>query len=145
MKTIKKILLIDDSKAINRRNESLLKGTGLFEEIVTFSDPKEALSSLKNELKKGKTALPNIIFLDLEMPEMDGFNFLEDYIQLKEVIDSDFKPLVVIVSAHLDFKNFDKSKRYKTYGVLDHIKKPIDLEDINSLLEEHFQQLNTPS
>ena len=139
MEKIKKILLIDDSNAVNRRNESMLRARGLFDNILKYSNPKLAIESIKSEGN-----LPDIIFLDLQMPEMDGFNFLDQYIELEGVVETDYKPLIVIVSDHLGFENFDKSKYYKTYGVLEHIKKPVDKEDVLNLLEEHFEGFELP-
>lgn len=139
MNKIKNVVLIDDSRAINSRNESLLKDLNIFENIVKYTDSAEALEVIKDDLKKDKTALPDIIFLDLEMPEMDGFAFLEKYILIEEIVKSDYQPIVIIVTDHLNFRNFEKSKYYKSYGVLDQVKKPIDKEDVLALLDEHFE------
>jgi CheY-like chemotaxis protein len=138
MEKIKKVLLLDDSKAVNLRNVNLLKELNFCDDIVSLTDPREAIEYLSVGLENGN--LPNVIFLDLSMPEMDGFNFLDQYVQITKNANSNFKPHIVIVSDYLDFKNFDKSKEYKSYGVIDHIRKPIDKEDIANLLEEHFDE-----
>lgn len=138
MKRIKKVLLIDDSKAVNSRNESLLKEMNSEVEITSHSHPKKAIEYLEVSLDKDDEDLPDIIFLDLNMPEMDGFSFLDNYIEIEGISKSDFKPLVVILSAHLEYENFEKSKTYKKYGVLAHVKKPMDKDDIQDLLDEYF-------
>lgn len=135
MNKVKSILLIDDSKAINSRNENLLKSMGFFEEIHQYTRASEAIEFLK----MNANALPEIILLDISMPEVDGFDFLDEYINLKELTKAHYSPVIAILSANLDFDNFTKSKNYKSYGVLDHIKKPLDKEDIINLLEEHFE------
>lgn len=139
MEKVKKVLLLDDSKAVNLRNINLLKEINFCDEIVSLTDPREAIEYLSIGLKNED--LPDFIFLDLSMPEMDGFNFLDQYIKITKKANSNFKPHIVIVSDYLDFKNFDKSKEYKSYGVIDHIRKPIDKEDITNLIEEHFDEL----
>lgn len=139
MKKFNKVLLIDDSQAVNRINKVLLSELNVFNEIIDFTDAKEAFDYIDETSDRDDEDLPDIIFLDLVMPEMDGFAFLDEYIELESIIKSDFKPLIVIVSDHLEFNNFDKTKRYKSYGVVEHLRKPIDTEDIEELLEDHFK------
>jgi CheY-like chemotaxis protein len=138
MKKSNKALLIDDSEAVNRLNENLLRSLNIFSEIISFTNAKNAFEFLEETTGKDSEDLPSIIFLDLLMPEMDGFSFLDNYIELDAIINSDYKPIIVIVSDHLEFKNFDKSKRYKSFGVIDHLKKPMDTEDIEELVAEYF-------
>lgn len=131
MEKIQKILLIDDSIAVNNRNEAMLNEVGFFKEIVKYSDPKKALSSIKQNP-------PNLILLDVNMPGMNGFNFLDEYIQLESIVNSKYKPLIIIVSSLVFSENFYRSNYYKKHGVLGYICKPIDKDDIQDLLEEHF-------
>lgn len=133
------VLLIDDSNAVNNMNEHILRSTNYFEEIHQSTSAKHAINFLQNHSYK----LPELIFLDINMPEEDGFDFLKEYIELEEVSKSNYTPVIVIVSENLDIENLTKSKSYKTYGVLDHIRKPIEKEDILNLLEEHFEGFGT--
>jgi CheY-like chemotaxis protein len=136
------VLLIDDSRAINNRNESLLKSMNLFNEINKYSYPTEALDFIKNETDGvDNKLLPDLIFLDISMPGMDAFAFLDKYSRLDNVVDSDFLPKIIIVSDHLlENRNLDHTNKYKTVGVVDHIKKPMDKEDVLSVLEEHLDK-----
>ena len=124
-------MLIDDSYANNCMTEVLLKQEGTFNQITKYSTPVEALSSISEDL-------PDLILLDINMPEMDGFNFLDEYIKLDSVVNSNYRPVVVMVSGEVFSENFFKIKKYKQYGVLNYLIKPIGKDDIEFLLNEHF-------
>ena len=136
------VLLIDDSRATNNRNESLLKSMNLFSGINKYSNPNEALDFIKNETDgTDNKPLLDLIFLDISMPEMDAFAFLDKYSRLDSAAESYFFPKIVIVSDHLlENRNLDHTNKYKTVGVVDHIKKPLDKEDVLSILEEHLDE-----
>ena len=130
-----KVLLIDDSKAVNKRNASILEDTDFFSEIKQFNSVDHAIAYLKT----CNAFLPDLILLDINMPNKNGFDFLNEYSELENIVKSDFTPIITMVSDHLGFENFDKSKYYKMFGVLDHLKKPIDKEDMEGLINDHFR------
>jgi CheY-like chemotaxis protein len=70
-------LLIDDSPIDNFINSSIIKSTQLVSEIIIMQLPAEALAMLEAEQIK-----PDIIFLDITMPVMNGFEFLKEYEKL---------------------------------------------------------------
>lgn len=138
-KKINQVMLIDDSKSVNSRNESLLKDMEYFSEVISFTSSDKAIDYLKKDLKGKTESLPELIFLDISMPDKDGFDFLDKYIQLDIIVESDYSPIVTVVSDYLlEAENFEKSKYYKSYGVLGHLLKPMDKQDIEELMEEYF-------
>jgi len=136
---LKKVVLIDDSEVVNDRNEVLLSNMNVAQKIEKFSNPSKAFSSIKKDYSKDSSDYPNLIFLDIEMPEFDGFDFLDQYSDWESGLSWERKPSIVIVSDHL-FKdrNLDETNRFKSSGVVDHLKKPIDAEDVKTILEEYF-------
>ena len=131
MKKVNRVLLIDDSMASNSKTEALLKEMNVFQEILKFSDPKEAISSIEKEV-------PDLILLDINMPGMSGFNFLDEYIKLDSVVKSNFSAVISMLSEQVFSENFSESNSYKKYGVKNYLVKPIDREDIEDLISEHF-------
>jgi len=137
MEKLKNILLIDDSISSNQYNRILIEELDIAENIVLINSAEQALEYLRG----GEEEIypkPSLILLDIAMPQMDGFMFLEEYAKLPDEATNNWETVLAIVSDHLDVENFEKSKQFKTLGVLEHIKKPMDKEDIANLLEECF-------
>ena len=74
----KNILLVDDDKIFNFLSEKTITSLGLANEINFAANGKQALDIL-DLCKKGQLQMPDIIFLDLDMPVMNGYEFLEEF------------------------------------------------------------------
>ena len=110
---IPKILIIDDEKAIQTALQKALKNEGY---ALCFADNgKEGLKLLKKEK-------PNLVFLDLRMPEMDGIEFLK---QIKVTHDTPFT--VVVITGHGEDKDIDQC--YKL-GVTNFLRKPLSMTEV---------------
>ncbi|NJB71449.1 CheY-like chemotaxis protein [Saonia flava] len=116
----KKIVLIDDSEIDNYINKAIIKKVGDELEILSFTSGIEALEYLE-ELQNDLGEFPDFIFLDIRMPEMDGFEFLDEYIKLPEKVKD--KCNVFILSSSLDPIDKEKTKQYK--DVQKHLTKPL--------------------
>ncbi len=102
-------------------------------QIIKCNSPVEALTIIEREK-------PELVFLDIDMPEMDAFDFLDKYSEIKNIKQSGYKPIIIIVSNYLfNNRNLDKTNRFKSIGVIDHIKKPMDKQDVLSILKEHIE------
>lgn len=137
MKKVNRILLIDDNHASSLINSEVIKSMNITDEIVFKSNGSGALKYLQTK-QNNKYPAPELILLDLEMPKMNGFKFMEHFAKLDSEMTNNFETVIAIVSNHLDIENFDKCKEFKFCGVLDHIKKPIQVEDVENLLLEHI-------
>lgn len=137
---LRKVILIDDSEVVNDRNEVLLKSMDFAQNIEKYSNSLNALNAIKASYSQNNFDYPDLILLDLRMPEMDGFDFLNKYGEWEGEMKLERKPIIIILSDYLfDDRNIDKTNHYKAIGVVDHLKKPIDPEDLQMILEEHFE------
>jgi two-component system, chemotaxis family, chemotaxis protein CheY len=115
-----KILVTDDSKMARKMVIKTLRDViGDNVEILEAQDGQEALNTYKEHL-------PKLVFMDLTMPIMDGFEALE---KIKE-FDKNAK--VIIVSADIQKLSIEKASKL---GAFNFIKKPIDLEKMQQILK----------
>lgn len=134
METPKKpelVLLIDDDENINYINKRLLEIHGFGNTITTFMSAADALSFLQ-ESYMNKAPLPDLIFLDIMMPLMNGFEFLEEFDKLEDNLTKQCK-IVMLSSTELD-KDIAKVKSNK--HVIDFYSKPllkVNIEYLKSL------------
>ena len=77
-----KVMLIDDNSLDNFINKKLLESNGFTDETEAFESAEKALEKLKSS---ATDELPDVIFLDIMMPGMDGFQFLDELVRLVAV------------------------------------------------------------
>ena len=127
------VLLIDDDEATNFINEMVIEESGKAEEVVKIQSAFDALTFLKSE-EKGKHPQPDLIFLDINMPGMDGWEFLEEY----EKLDDGMKAKVILVMLTTSV-NPDDKKKAEQFNIVDNFMlKPLTVDDFNSICEEYF-------
>ncbi|HEA29656.1 MAG TPA: response regulator [Leeuwenhoekiella sp.] len=114
------IFLVDDQKITNFINKKLVSVTGIGKKVYDFVNPLNALKEL--EEKK-----PQLILLDLNMPEIDGWEFLEQM----ENYNTDAK--VIIVTSSTSRLDVQKAKNYKR--VIHYLTKPLSTGSIEELIQ----------
>lgn len=126
------VFLIDDDNIYQFTARKILESTGLAKHIQSFYNGNEALNYFKDQKNISSETLPDFIFLDINMPVMNGWEFLEEYNKLYGNLP---KPIIVyVVSSSIDSYDMNKSKEYKS--VSDYIVKPITRIKYKELLEE---------
>lgn len=120
--------IIDDDPVFVLLFKKILIKLGKFETIVNFENGQIALNVLVEKFKNNEP-LPDIIFLDINMPILDGWEFLKALEKYK-FID---KLNIYMVSSSIDSTEIKKSKKYKS--VKNFISKPISATDFLKKLE----------
>ncbi len=128
-----RILLIDDDPINNFLNKKIINEFVSSEiKVKDFLSPEDALKMLIHQSKNEKEELPEIIFLDINMPEMSGFEFLDLYIKN----GLNLLPIVVyILSSSLDPYDIEISNSYAV--IKEFISKPLEAETVKRILNIH--------
>ena len=132
MRKINNAWIIDDDKILTYVLQRIMGSVDSFENIEIFQNGKEAINQL-SAVKKDPDSLPDIILLDLNMPIMDGWQFLDEF----EKLEVDKKITLYIVSSSIDAHDHKKAKNYKT--VADFLIKPIGKKQIEQMIETYQQ------
>lgn len=127
MKTINSIFIIDDDPITVFGIRKMLDRTISFNTISAYGNGKLAIDSIKKIIKTNKT-VPEVIFLDINMPIMDGWQFLEEFIGLP--IKNKVRINIVTSSIDpVDYKNWEVFNE-KTDHLIAFNTKPIKLDKI---------------
>lgn len=133
MKKIDLTYIIDDDDILVMLVKMLIKQNPLYGASQEFFNGEEAITHLHTLLANGdEKLLPDVILFDLNMPIMDGWQFLDAFVQLqlkKEIP-------VFIATSSIDPKDMEKSKEYKP--VKGYIKKPVKKENLEQIYNDFF-------
>ncbi|HYK76049.1 MAG TPA: response regulator [Daejeonella sp.] len=126
----KAALLVDDSYIDNLINRKILESNNYAETITVMDYAQKAVEFISECLKTGQNT-PNVIFLDLRMPEMNGFDFLNALENIPELKAGQIK--IYILSSSLDPSDLRKLKENKL--VTKFIGKPLTNEVLKEIQE----------
>ncbi len=125
-----RILLIDDEEISNFLAKKLIERVRVNCHVDVANNGQQGLDLL-NESNAQHQPLPDFIFLDLNMPVLDGFEFMEAFNQL--VMPFKNKINIFIISSSMDRLDSEKAKQFGAAGF---ISKPLTMQLVNSLLGE---------
>ncbi|WP_153798317.1 response regulator [Foetidibacter luteolus] len=123
------ICLIDDDRIYQFAARKTIEATGMAGSVMVFSNGLEALDYLKSHLED-VSQLPDVIFLDINMPVMNGWQFLEEYQPVSEGLKKNV--IVYMVSSSIDEYDINRSKEFQ--AVSEYILKPVNKEKFSELL-----------
>ena len=125
---INNILLIDDDNIFNFLNKKIIQKSLITLSIKSYVNPAKALEALR-DISATPDIFPEIIFLDINMPIMDGWEFLDEFEKLPE--KALVKCGVYILTSSIDPSDIEKSREYRC--VKDFISKPLTKEILESV------------
>ena len=123
------ILLIDDDPASIYVTKSILEKAGIGNKIFTAGNGLEGLNLLIKHCLENDCEGQDLIIVDLKMPVMDGFKFLEYYNNLEDKIKVRIK--IIVLSSSVNPRDFKKTK---DLGIVDYIVKPLTKREIHRLI-----------
>lgn len=123
----KRIYIIDDDPIYQLVTKKLIEKTSLFDDSKSFVNGSEALSYFENT-----GDIPDVILLDIEMPEMDGWDFLNQLLSIEKKLDKE--ATIYIASSSIAIEDKMKAKNYPC--VKDFLSKPMNIEKLKTIAAE---------
>lgn len=123
-----RILIIDGDRSLNKINEKVLHKAGVVSELHMAPNGREALDYLSNRIIKNYS-LPDLIIFELNMPVMDGFEFMDEFNKL----DFPGKRNIELV-VFSESTNWKDRQRAVSRGIKNYIDKPYLLRGLNEII-----------
>lgn len=127
------IMLIDDNNDDNFYHERVIKKNSAAEQVVSIESGAEALEYLKDQTRQ-ENGHPDLIFLDINMPGMNGWEFLQEY----EKLDGSLRSKVVIVMLTTSDNPDDKIKAGNLGVLADFRTKPLTKEMLDEIIAKYY-------
>ncbi|MCC9137160.1 response regulator [Pontibacter silvestris] len=135
MKSVNTILLIDDDDTTNYLNHRLLTRLQASPDIRVVTNGDEALDYLEKAFAGvADYPQPDLIFVDIKMSVMDGFEFLEEYQKFNNIHKS--KTVMLMLTSSASFYDLEKLKGFP--DVRKHYSKPLAEADVREIMNEYF-------
>jgi CheY-like chemotaxis protein len=134
-KKLNLIMLVDDDLTTNLYNEIIIQDLNITDEIEVFQNGKLALDYLTTLNEEGKYPQPEILFLDINMPIMNGWEFLEQHDKLQQ----NQKAIIILAMLTSSVNPEDKVRALKFNSVKEFINKPLIEENLEELIIKYFK------
>jgi response regulator RpfG family c-di-GMP phosphodiesterase len=125
-------IIIDDSALDIALSTAMIKRVVKDAKVTSFEFPQTALQYIRNEFDTIQNNCTTLLLLDLNMPTWDGFEFLDNFLQLSETTREKFK--IIVLSISHDRREKQRALNYPC--VLQYIEKPITINIIHSLVKQ---------
>jgi CheY-like chemotaxis protein len=135
MPKITSVLLVDDDQTVNYLNKRLLERLDIADQVLVALNGQEALDQLATHCQHASADCPALVFLDVKMPVLDGFGFLNAYQQLPLAQQRACVIVMLTTSLHpLDMK------RLEPLPAAWFLSKPLTQEKVALILNKYFPE-----
>ena len=130
---LKQVLVIDDDPVNNTIVQKLAEFSSLAEEVLTFVSAVDGLDFIQQAIDQKRTP-PEAIFLDINMPIVNGWGFLESFqaMNIDQYLD---QVSIYMLTSSSEQSDINKAKQYKS--VTDYIVKPISVQKLREIRKQH--------
>jgi CheY-like chemotaxis protein len=136
--TLNSILLIDDDPDILEFNELLIDQVNISKKIFQAKNGSEALELFNNFLNNNLKDVPDLIILDINMPKMNGLEFLRLFDKVSKT--SELYHVKILISSSIEDEEI--RKEYQSYrNVIGTTYKPLSKKILTEMLNENFNNL----
>ena len=132
MEKLSSVLLVDDDSTNNFLNELLLKSLNVTERVLIAEDGTQALDLLERAVDPVEPAL---ILLDVNMPGLNGIQFLEAYQRLPQAQRR--ATVIIMLTTTMDARDLSRLDELNIAGL---VSKPLTQEKVNNIMQLHFQR-----
>lgn len=132
MVVLNNIMLVDDDYATNYLHQLFLEESGRVNNIMIAKSADEALALLREGFEKNE--IPEIIFLDINLPAKNGWEFIDEYSEIVGEQKSESK--VIMLSTSENPRDMEKSKEYEL--IKEYRIKPLSVPIINEVVDKYF-------
>lgn len=133
---IQEILIIDDDLIVRMLVKKILKALDFQKPIHEFENGLQGINFINEKLSEqpvGESSFPSLVFLDINMSEMDAWGFLDEFKELPAEHKSNF--FISIITSSID--PTDENRAFSYSEVKDYIQKPISANDLIAFFKKH--------
>lgn len=125
-----RVAVVDDDSSYQFLTSRTIRSIGHTDVILQFYDGSEAIHYL-SQYADDPVQLPDLLLLDINMPRVDGWMFLEEFSTIKNRIAKEIT--IVMVSSSIDSRDVARARENK--NILDYVMKPVSAEKFRELLD----------
>jgi CheY-like chemotaxis protein len=122
-------IVVDDSKLDCFIAEKIIRNTGMNDSVISFTDAKEALAYIQKPYPNDSSK--TVLIVDIQMPLMNGFEFVEAFEKLPQQIQNNY--IIYVLSSSINENDLNKVRSYRS--VKHFLNKPLTSNTLSALIE----------